>query len=137
MEPDTPATEPTDVVESTDDAAVATEAAQPTDDAAAATEDVAEEAEAAEAAPAGDAAPAVVAAGPTDLESLDDIALADRMKAGREQILSELHKKIIGQNEIIEQAPPLADIVSLNSSTQSMEEMVNRIVEKVKVINDN
>ena len=100
MEPDTPATEPTDVVESTDDAAVATEAAQPTDDAAAATEDVAEEAEAA---PAGDAAPAVVAAGPTDLESLDDIALADRMKAGREQILSELHKKIIGQNEIIEQ----------------------------------
>ena len=103
MEPDTPATEPTDVVESTDDAAVATEAAQPTDDAAAATEDVAEEAEAAEAAPAGDAAPAVVAAGPTDLESLDDIALADRMKAGREQILSELHKKIIGQNEIIEQ----------------------------------
>jgi MoxR-like ATPase len=112
VEPDTPATEPTDVVESTDGAAVATEAAETTDpaeatdvveagdaDAAkAATEDAAEAAEA-----IGDAAPAVVAAQPADLESPDDIALADKMKAGREQILSELHKKIIGQNEIIEQ----------------------------------
>lgn len=41
---------------------------------------------------------------PTDLESPDDIALADRMRAGREQILSELHKKIIGQDDIINQA---------------------------------
>ena len=41
---------------------------------------------------------------PTDLESPDDIALADRMKAGREQILIELRKKIIGQEEIINQA---------------------------------
>ena len=41
---------------------------------------------------------------PTDLESPDDIALADRMKAGREQILVELRKKIIGQEEIINQA---------------------------------
>ena len=41
---------------------------------------------------------------PTDLESPDDIALADRMKAGREQILGELRKKIIGQEEIINQA---------------------------------
>ena len=38
-----------------------------------------------------------------DLESVDDIALADKMKAGREQILIELHKKIIGQEEIINQ----------------------------------
>ena len=38
---------------------------------------------------------------PTDLESPDDIALADRMKAGREQILVELRKKIIGQQEVI------------------------------------
>ncbi len=38
---------------------------------------------------------------PTDLESPDDIALADRMKVGREQILTELRKKIIGQEEII------------------------------------
>ena len=41
---------------------------------------------------------------PTDIESPDDIALADRMKAGREQILIELRKKIIGQEEIINQA---------------------------------
>jgi len=38
---------------------------------------------------------------PTDLNNEDDIALADRMKAGREQILIELHKKIIGQQEVI------------------------------------
>ena len=40
---------------------------------------------------------------PGDLESPDDIALADKMKAGREQILIELRKKIIGQEEIINQ----------------------------------
>jgi MoxR-like ATPase len=41
---------------------------------------------------------------PTDLELPDDIALADRMKVGRELILTELRKKIIGQEEIINQA---------------------------------
>ena len=41
---------------------------------------------------------------PTDLDAVDDIALADRLKAGREQILSELHKLIIGQEETINQA---------------------------------
>ncbi len=41
---------------------------------------------------------------PRDLEAADDIALADRLKAGREDILSELHKLIIGQREVIEQA---------------------------------
>ena len=40
---------------------------------------------------------------PGDLESPDDIALADKLKAGREQILVELRKKIIGQEEIINQ----------------------------------
>ena len=49
-----------------------------------------------------------VAAGPvgepTDLESPDDIALADKLKAGREEILTELHKLIVGQQEVIEQA---------------------------------
>ena len=40
---------------------------------------------------------------PTDLELPDDIALADRMKVGRELILTELRKKIIGQEEIINQ----------------------------------
>ena len=37
------------------------------------------------------------------LESPDDIDLADRMKAGREQIKSEVGKLIIGQEEVIEQ----------------------------------
>ena len=110
MDPETSATEPTDVVESTG-AAEATEAtesiaAASTDDGAEAigaaaetTDDV--ETEAAEA--TGDEAPAVVASAPAELESPDDIALADKLKAGREEILSELHKKIIGQDDIIEQ----------------------------------
>ena len=38
-----------------------------------------------------------------DLESPDDIALADRMNAGRQQILNELRKIIVGQEEVIEQ----------------------------------
>ena len=41
---------------------------------------------------------------PADLEAPDDVALADRLKAGREQILAELRKLIIGQQEVIEQA---------------------------------
>ena len=36
-----------------------------------------------------------------DLDSPDDIKLADKMKAGREQILRELRKVIIGQEEVI------------------------------------
>ncbi|HEY2163428.1 MAG TPA: AAA family ATPase, partial [Gemmatimonadaceae bacterium] len=36
------------------------------------------------------------------LESHDDIALADRLKTGRDQITSELHKLIVGQEEVIE-----------------------------------
>jgi len=39
----------------------------------------------------------------TDLEQEDDIALADRMRAGREKILTEIHKRIIGQREVIDQ----------------------------------
>ena len=38
-----------------------------------------------------------------DLESPDDVALADRMKAGRDQILTELRKTIIGQEDTINQ----------------------------------
>jgi len=38
-----------------------------------------------------------------NLDSPDDIALADRMKAGRQQILTELRKIIVGQEEVIEQ----------------------------------
>jgi MoxR-like ATPase len=39
---------------------------------------------------------------PADFESTDDIALADRMKEGRRQIIVELQKRIIGQSEVIE-----------------------------------
>jgi MoxR-like ATPase len=38
-----------------------------------------------------------------DLQSPDDIALADKMNAGRQQILAELGKIIIGQGEVINQ----------------------------------
>ncbi len=37
------------------------------------------------------------------LESADDIDLADRMKGARDQILAELRKTIIGQDEVMEQ----------------------------------
>ncbi len=36
------------------------------------------------------------------LESSDDIALAERLKAGHDGILTELHKLIVGQEEVIE-----------------------------------
>jgi MoxR-like ATPase len=38
-----------------------------------------------------------------DLRSADDIALADRMNAGRQQIVTELKKIIVGQDEVIGQ----------------------------------
>jgi MoxR-like ATPase len=38
-----------------------------------------------------------------DLDSPDDIALADRMKVGRERVLTELRKVIVGQDEVIQQ----------------------------------
>ena len=38
-----------------------------------------------------------------DLQSPDDIALADKMNAGRQQILTELRKIIIGQEDVINQ----------------------------------
>ena len=37
-----------------------------------------------------------------DFESADDIALADKMKVGRQQIINELGKRIIGQSDVIE-----------------------------------
>src|SRR5687768_9332206 len=40
---------------------------------------------------------------PVPMESHDDVALADRMKAGREQIITELRKLIVGQSDVIEQ----------------------------------
>src|ERR671931_1484087 len=44
-----------------------------------------------------------MASGVADLESPDDIKLADRMRMGREQILRELRKVIIGQEDVINQ----------------------------------
>ncbi|MEO6447260.1 MAG: MoxR family ATPase [Gemmatimonadaceae bacterium] len=38
------------------------------------------------------------------LAAADDIALADRLREGRAQIMTELHKLIIGQEEVIDQA---------------------------------
>ena len=37
-----------------------------------------------------------------DFESPDEIALADKMKVGRQQIIGELGKRIIGQSDVIE-----------------------------------
>jgi MoxR-like ATPase len=37
-----------------------------------------------------------------NLESVDDVALADRMNAGRRQIVVELQKRIVGQGDVIE-----------------------------------
>src|SRR5215813_7365036 len=36
-----------------------------------------------------------------DLESPDDVALADRMKSGRDKIVSELRKAIVGQDDVV------------------------------------
>ena len=43
------------------------------------------------------------AIGTVKLDDANDVALADRLKSGREQIISELRKLIVGQNEVIEQ----------------------------------
>jgi MoxR-like ATPase len=39
----------------------------------------------------------------THLEHEDDVALVDRMKEGRESIIRELRKLIVGQNEVVDQ----------------------------------
>ena len=38
------------------------------------------------------------------LQAPDDLELADRLKRGRDQILAELRKLIVGQDAVIEQA---------------------------------
>ncbi|UCD24024.1 MAG: MoxR family ATPase [Gemmatimonadota bacterium] len=40
---------------------------------------------------------------PVALEATDDIDLADRLKAGRARVMEELHKLIVGQEDVIEQ----------------------------------
>ncbi len=43
------------------------------------------------------------AIGTVQLDNPDDVALADKLKSGREQMISELRKLIVGQEEVIEQ----------------------------------
>lgn len=43
------------------------------------------------------------AIGTVQLDDADDVALADKLKNGREQMISELRKLIVGQEEVIEQ----------------------------------
>ncbi|MDH3496556.1 MAG: MoxR family ATPase [Gemmatimonadota bacterium] len=40
---------------------------------------------------------------PGPLDSTDDVALADRLTASRDRLLAELHKLIVGQEDVIEQ----------------------------------
>jgi len=42
-----------------------------------------------------------VATNGVDLESPDDVALADRMKTGRDRIIAELRKAIVGQEDVV------------------------------------
>ena len=44
-----------------------------------------------------------IATGTIDLDSPDDVALADRMKSGRDRIISELRKAIVGQDDVVSQ----------------------------------
>jgi len=37
-----------------------------------------------------------------EIESADDVALADKMNRGRKQIIAELQKRIVGQADVIE-----------------------------------
>ena len=77
-----------------------------------------------------------------DLESPDDIRLADRMKAGREQILRELRKVIVGQEDVINQvlntlfvggnslivgAPGLAKTLLIHTMAQVLQLKFSRI----------
>jgi MoxR-like ATPase len=77
-----------------------------------------------------------------DIESADDVALADRMKHGRDQIVSELQKLIIGQgdtvqlvllslfvggNSLIVGVPGLAKTLLIHTLARVLELKFNRI----------
>jgi len=77
-----------------------------------------------------------------DIESPDDVALADRMKQGRDQIVSELQKLIIGQgdtvqlvllslfvggNSLIVGVPGLAKTLLIHTLARVLELKFNRI----------
>jgi MoxR-like ATPase len=76
------------------------------------------------------------------LETADDIALADRLKSSHDQVLKELHKLIVGQEEVIEQVllsllaggnslivgvPGLAKTLLINTISQVLDLKFNRI----------
>ena len=56
--------------------------------------------------------------------------LIARQMSGKRLIVPIWHR--ITKSEILEKAPSLADIVSLNSSIQSLEEIVDRVVKRVR-----
>jgi MoxR-like ATPase len=77
-----------------------------------------------------------------DLDSPDDIKLADKMKAGREQIILELKKVIVGQDDVISQvlntlfvggnslivgAPGLAKTLLIHTMAQVLQLKFSRI----------
>src|SRR5258705_11578417 len=77
-----------------------------------------------------------------DLESPDDIKLADKMKAGREQVILELRKVIVGQDDVISQvlntlfvggnslivgAPGLAKTLLIHTMAQVLQLKFSRI----------
>ena len=76
------------------------------------------------------------------LEQADDLALADRLKAGHDQIIAELHKLIVGQEDVIEQVllslftggnslivgvPGLAKTLLINTIAQVLDLKFSRI----------
>jgi MoxR-like ATPase len=77
-----------------------------------------------------------------ELNTPDDVALADRMKAGREQIVSELKKLIVGQDDVVHQVlltlfvggnslivgvPGLAKTLLIHTMARVLELKFNRI----------
>ncbi len=78
----------------------------------------------------------------TDLNTPDDVALADRMKHGRDQVIRELKKLIIGQDEVVHQVlltlfvggnslivgvPGLAKTLLIHTMARVLELKFNRI----------
>jgi MoxR-like ATPase len=76
------------------------------------------------------------------LESTDDVALADRLAASRKALLAELHKLIVGQDDVIEQVllslfvggnsliigvPGLAKTLLIHAIAQALELKFSRI----------
>jgi hypothetical protein len=53
---------------------------------------------------------------PIDLESPDDVALADRMNEGKKRIVSELRKLIIGQEKTVEEVLRSSSAATASSS---------------------